>query len=123
MAWITTANTLSVSAQLALPDGCGARGMSIYQMSIMGATAAGAALWGQVASLTNVHTSLSLRLVSGGIVMAVVQRLVADRAIEEDLSPSRAFKAPTAPTSPRQGAWWSPSNTSSTRPGPTSFAP
>ena len=32
--------------------------MSIYQMGIMGATAAGAALWGQVASLTDVQTSL-----------------------------------------------------------------
>ena len=103
MAWITTANTLSVSAQLALPNWVRARGMSIYQMSIMGATAAGAALWGQVASLTEVHTSLSLAAVSGGIVMAVVQRLVADRAIEEDLSPSRAFKAPTAPTPPEAG--------------------
>lgn len=41
--------------------------------------------------------------VSGGIVMAVVQRLVADRAIEEDLSPSSAFKAPTAPTPPEAG--------------------
>ena len=103
MAWITTANTLSVSAQLALPNWVRARGMSIYQMSIMGATAAGAALWGQVASLTDVQTSLGLAAVSGGIVMAVVQRLVADRAIEEDLSPSRAFKAPTAPTPPEAG--------------------
>ncbi|GKT22936.1 hypothetical protein AVHM3334_10020 [Acidovorax sp. SUPP3334] len=49
MAWITTANSLSVSAQLALPNWVRARGMSIYQMAIMGATAAGAALWGQVA--------------------------------------------------------------------------
>ena len=103
MAWITTANTLSVSAQLALPNWVRARGMSIYQMSIMGATAAGAALWGQVASLTDVQTSLGLAAVSGGIVMAVVQRLVADRAIEEDLSPSSAFKAPTAPTPPEAG--------------------
>ena len=103
MAWITTANTLSVSAQLALPNWVRARGMSIYQMSIMGATAAGAALWGQVASLTGVQTSLGIAAVSGGIVMAVVQRLVADRAIEEDLSPSSAFKAPTAPTPPEAG--------------------
>ena len=103
MAWITTANTLSVSAQLALPNWVRARGMSIYQMSIMGATAAGAALWGQVASLTDVQTSLGLAAVSGGIVMAVVQHLVADRAIEEDLSPSSAFKAPTAPTPPEAG--------------------
>jgi hypothetical protein len=40
MAWITCANSLSVSAQLALPDWVRARGMSMYQMAIMGASAA-----------------------------------------------------------------------------------
>ena len=64
MAWITTANTLSVSAQLALPNWVRARGMSIYQMSIMGAAAAGAALWGQVASLTDVQTSVGIAAVA-----------------------------------------------------------
>ena len=40
--------------------------------------------------------------VSGGIVMAVVQRLVADRAIEEDLSPSSASR-PHGPDAARGG--------------------
>ena len=101
MAWITTANTLSVSAQLALPNWVRARGMSIYQMSIMGATAAGAALWGQVASLTDVHTSLGIAAVSGGIVMAVVQHLAADRSIEEDLSPLTRLQGPHRPHAAR----------------------
>ena len=35
-AWIVTANVQTVSAQLALPDWVRARGMSIYQMAIMG---------------------------------------------------------------------------------------
>ncbi|WP_428003135.1 MFS transporter [Acidovorax sp.] len=103
MAWITTANSLSVSAQLALPNWVRARGMSIYQMAIMGSTALGAAVWGQVATLTSVHTSLGLAAVTGTIAMVVVQRLVADRSIEEDLSPSQAFKAPVAPTPPERG--------------------
>ncbi|MES2612299.1 MAG: MFS transporter [Pseudomonadota bacterium] len=103
MAWITTANSLSVSAQLALPNWVRARGMSIYQMAIMGSTALGAAVWGQVATLTSVHTSLALAAVTGTLAMVVVQRLVADRSIEEDLSPSQAFKAPVAPTPPERG--------------------
>jgi hypothetical protein len=37
MAWITVANSLTVSAQMALPDWVRARGMSIYQMALMGA--------------------------------------------------------------------------------------
>ncbi|WP_291519184.1 MFS transporter [Acidovorax sp.] len=103
MAWITTANSLSVSAQLALPNWVRARGMSIYQMSIMGATALGAAVWGQVATLTDVHTSLGLAAATGVVAMALVQRLVADRSIEEDLSPSHAFKAPVANAPPGAG--------------------
>ncbi|QLA81949.1 MFS transporter [Acidovorax sp. JMULE5] len=103
MAWITTANSLSVSAQLALPNWVRARGMSIYQMSIMGATALGAAVWGQVATVTDVHVSLGIAAATGVVAMLLVQRLVADRSMEEDLSPSRAFKAPVADTPPGSG--------------------
>ena len=65
MAWITVANSLTVSAQLALPDWVRARGMSIYQMAIMGASALGAALWGQVATARH-HTSLGIVASTGG---------------------------------------------------------
>ena len=58
MAWITVANSLTLSAQLSLPNWVRARGMSIYQMAMMGSSALGAAVWGQVASLTSVRTSL-----------------------------------------------------------------
>ena len=103
MAWITTANSLSVSAQLALPNWVRARGMSIVQMAIMGAIALGAALWGQVATVSSVPLSLALAALTGVIAMALVQRLVTDRHTEEDLSPSRAFKAPVAATPPQAG--------------------
>ncbi len=103
MAWITTANSLSVSAQLALPNWVRARGMSIYQMAIMGSTALGAAVWGQVATVTDVHVSLGIAAATGVVAMALVQRLAADRSMEEDLSPSRAFKAPVADVPPGAG--------------------
>ena len=103
MAWITTANSLSVSAQLALPNWVRARGMSIYQMAIMGSTALGAAVWGQVATWSDVHVSLGIAAVTGVLAMLVVQRRVADRSMEEDLSPSRAFKAPVADAPPGTG--------------------
>ena len=102
-AWITTANSLTVAAQLALPNWVRARGMSIYQMSIMGATAVGAALWGQVAALSSVHMSLALAALTGVLVMALVQRLVSNRHGEEDLSASRAFQAPRADSPPAAG--------------------
>jgi MFS family permease len=103
MAWITTANSLSVSAQLALPDWVRARGMSMFQMSIMGATATGAALWGQVATLATVQTSLTIAAITGGLAMLAAHRFVVDRSIEEDLTPSRDFKVPVADAPPETG--------------------
>ncbi|MBO9648069.1 MAG: MFS transporter [Variovorax sp.] len=84
MAWITVANSLSVSAQLALPDWVRARGMSMYQMGIMGASAFGAALWGQVAELTSLYASLGVAAVSGVVCMWAAVRYVTDGTGEED---------------------------------------
>lgn len=103
MAWISVANSLTVAAQMTLPDWVRARGMSIYQMALMGSTAVGAALWGQVATWTNIHHSLLIAAVSSSILMALAQRLMVDRGIEEDLRPSNVFKAPTAEAPPRAG--------------------
>ena len=103
MAWITTANSLSVSAQLALPDWVRARGMSIYQMAIMGASALGAALWGQVATMSSVQTSLLVAAATGVITMLGAHRLVVDLSIEEDLTPSTQFKVPVAEDPPSSG--------------------
>jgi MFS family permease len=103
MAWITVANSLTVAAQMALPDWVRARGMSIYQMALMGSTAAGAALWGQVATWTGIHDALAIASGSSVVLMALAQRMVVDRGIEEDLTPSNVFKVPQAQVPPRQG--------------------
>ena len=55
---LCVANTLTMSAQLALTGPLRARGMAIYQMSIMGGSAGGAALWGAVAGKTSVAAAL-----------------------------------------------------------------
>ena len=102
-AWITTANSLTVAAQLVLPNWVRARGMSIYQMCIMGATAAGAALWGQVASLTTVHVSLAIAAASGVVIMLLIQRVVRSRQADEDLSPALMLKRPKPQTTPEAG--------------------
>jgi MFS family permease len=102
-AWITVANSLTVAAQMGLPDWVRARGMSLYQMALMGATAAGAAVWGQVATWTGIPQSLAIAAATSVVLMALAQRWVVDRGIEEDLSPSHVFKAPHAKTPPRAG--------------------
>jgi hypothetical protein len=103
MAWIAVANSLTVAAQMALPDWVRARGMSIYQMALMGSTAAGAALWGQVATWSSIHDSLALAAVSSIVLMAIAQRLVVDRGIEEDLTPTNVFKVPHTEAPPQAG--------------------
>jgi MFS family permease len=106
MAWITVANSLSVSAQLALPDWVRARGMSMYQMAIMGASAFGAALWGQVAELSSLYISLGIAAVSGTVCMLVALRYVTDGVGEEDdTSPARKgwVKGPPAEAPGEEG--------------------
>jgi MFS family permease len=88
MAWIATANSLTVAAQMGLPNWVRARGMSIYQMALMGGSAAGAALWGYVANLTTVTVSILIASVAGPLVLLATRRRVAVGATDEDLSPA-----------------------------------
>jgi MFS family permease len=104
-AWLAVANTLSVSAQLSLPDWVRARGMSIYQMALMGGSAAGAALWGQVAGLTDLRTSLVLAAASGALALPLVRRFKLAATAEEDLTPAHdlAPPVPGRPLDPEAG--------------------
>jgi hypothetical protein len=102
-AWITVANSLTVTAQMTLPDWVRARGMSIYQMALMGSSAAGAALWGQVATWTTIHMALAIAALTSVALMALAQKLVVDHGIEDDLTPSRVFRVPHAATPPHAG--------------------
>ena len=91
-AWILVANSVTIAAQLALPDWIRARGMSIYQMAIMGSTALGAFIWGKLAELTSVPASL----VVGGASMIVVALATRGRTLEgtADLTPTHPFDEP-----------------------------
>ncbi|BAL22537.1 MFS transporter [Azoarcus sp. KH32C] len=88
MAWISTANSLTVAAQMGLPNWVRARGMSIYQMALMGGSAAGAALWGYVANLTTVTVSILIASVVGPLVMVITRRHVKVHTADEDLTPA-----------------------------------
>ncbi len=93
-AWISAANTITLSAQLALPDWVRARGMSIYQMAMLGSAAAGAALWGQVASLTDVRTSIVCAALVAVVCLLFTRRRTLDTATtQEDLTPTDRIKS------------------------------
>jgi len=88
-AWLTVANSLMVSAQMALPDWVRARGMSIFQMALMGSSAAGAALWGLVATWTDVRTSLISAAVFGLACVLLTRRFLPKPGADEDLTPTQ----------------------------------
>jgi MFS family permease len=104
-AWISVANSLTVAAQMSLPDWVRARGMSIVQMSIMGGTAIGAGLWGQVASLTSVPISLALSSVCAVLALILMRNFKVGGRADEELTPARVWKAPelAIPVEPEQG--------------------
>ena len=87
MSWISVANSLTVSAQMSLPNWVRARGMSIFQMALMGSTALGAALWGQIASWTDVRTSLMCAALSAILTTLLTRRLLRVARHHEDMTP------------------------------------
>lgn len=103
VAWLVVANALVVSVQMALPDWVRARGMSTFQMSMMGASALGAAVWGQVATSASVTASLLAASASTALGMLAAHWLISDRSLEEDLTPSKEFKVPVASSEPATG--------------------
>ena len=94
MAWISVANSLVVSAQTALPDWVRARGMSIYQMALMGGSAAGSIVWGQVAGASSVRTAVIAAAVFGVAVVLATRRLSIEGGGEIDFSPVPLTRLP-----------------------------
>jgi MFS family permease len=73
-AWLLTANSLMVAATMALPDWVRARGLSIVQMAMMGATATGAAIWGAVASVAGLRGGLVASALAGLFSLLITRR-------------------------------------------------
>ena len=105
MAWISVANSLAVAAQTALPDWVRARGMSIYQVCLMGGAAAGALLWGQVASFTSVQTAIVSAAAFGVVSWLLTRRLSVQEVTELDFTPAPMAALPEAsiPVEPEEG--------------------
>ena len=104
-AWISVTNSLTVAAQMGLPDWVRARGMSMVQMSIMSGTALGAALWGQVASFTSIRLSLTLAATCAVVALILMRNFKVGGRAEEALTPARAWTAPELafPVEPEKG--------------------
>jgi len=89
-AWMVVSNVLATSAQFALQDWVRARGMSLYLMSVMGGSAAGAASWGAVARYAGVSGSLVVASILGlALLWAFRRQQFSDRPAP-DLEPLAA---------------------------------
>jgi MFS family permease len=95
MAWLSVANSFTISAQLAMPDWVRARGMSIYQMALMGGAAAGSMLWGQVASFASVDVAIWAAAAFGTLALPLTRRLKVGAGAEPDYRPASLQPPPT----------------------------
>jgi len=96
MAWISTANSLTLAAQVALPNWVRARGMAVYQMALMGGAAAGSLLWGQVAGLSSVRIAVTCAAVVGPMLWLLTRRLTVEGGADPDFSPAKPANLPQA---------------------------
>ena len=94
MAWISVANSLTVAAQVAMPNWVRARGMSIYQMCLMGGSAAGSLLWGQVAEHLEVKGAVLAAAAFGVVVLLLTRRFSVEGGESIDFSPAAVRSAP-----------------------------
>ena len=94
LAWITVANSVTVAAQLSMPNWVRARGMSIYQMAIMGSAALGALVWGRIAEWTSVPTSLLCAAVAMLVGLVVTRGRPLEGEQEQDHTPTHPFPEP-----------------------------
>jgi MFS family permease len=95
MAWISTANSLTLAAQVALPNWVRARGMAIYQMALMGGAAAGSLLWGQVAGLSSVRIAVTCAAAVGPTLWLLTRKLSVEGGADPDFSPAKPANLPT----------------------------
>ena len=87
MAWISTANSLTLAAQMALPNWVRARGMAVYQVALMGGAAGGSLLWGQVAGLFSVRIAVTAAALVGPALWLLTRRLTVEGGEDPDFSP------------------------------------
>ena len=94
ISWIAVLATLSVSAQVSLPDWVRARGLALYSTVFFGGLTLGSALWGEVAAVLGLPAAHFLA--AAGIVAAIplTWRWKLQTGAGADLTPSMHWPTP-----------------------------
>ncbi len=96
--WIVALSSLSISAQVALPEWVRGRGLAMYVTVMFGGFSIGSAVWGEAASRLGLPTSLILAAAGAAAVVPVTWRWKLQSGANVDLSPSMHWPAPVTTT-------------------------
>jgi hypothetical protein len=92
--WIAALATLSVSAQVALPDWVRARGLALYTTVFFGCLSLGSAAWGEIAVAVGLANAHFLAAAGAVAAVALTWRWKLQTGAGIDLSPSMHWPAP-----------------------------
>ena len=92
--WIVMMTTLFVSAQVALPEWVRGRGLAIFLTVFFGAMTVGSAVWGKVASIEGLSTTLYIAAAGAALGMILTARRGLQTAAALDLTPSMHWRTP-----------------------------
>ncbi len=92
--WIAALATLSVSAQVALPDWVRGRGLALYTTVFFGCLTLGSAAWGEIAGLTGLADAHFLAAAGAVAAVALTWRWKLQTGAGIDLTPSMHWPAP-----------------------------
>ena len=92
--WIVALATLSVSAQVALPDWVRARGLALYTTVFFGCLTLGSAGWGEIAAAVGLASAHFLASAGAVVAIALTWPWKLQTGASMDLSPSMHWPAP-----------------------------
>lgn len=92
--WIAALATLSVSAQVALPDWVRGRGLALYTTVFFGCLTLGSAAWGEVAASVSLSAAHFLAAAGAVIAVPLTWRWKLQTGAGVDLTPSMHWPAP-----------------------------
>lgn len=88
MCWTGVLTSLYVSAHVALPEWVRARGLSVYMIVFFGSMSLGSVLWGQVATVTSLESSLLIAALGMAAFLVLTWGAKLNQGETLDLSPS-----------------------------------
>ena len=94
--WIASLATLTVSAQVALPDWVRGRGLALYTTVFFGCLTLGSAAWGEVAAYVGLPIALFLAAAGAIAAIPLTWRWKLQTAASLDLTPSMHWPAPVS---------------------------